>query len=66
MALYATDDAHQTNFRVREFWKYGASNGMSGTPQAFVNGVMLETYPASADEWKSLFNSLYADEREII
>ena len=40
-------------------WKFSASSGVSGTPTAFVNGVMLEEFPGSADDWKDLFNSLY-------
>jgi hypothetical protein len=59
LALYQPDDTHNSNTRVREFWKYGTSVGMSGTPQAFVNGVMLEEYPTSAEEWMAIFNDLY-------
>ena len=66
LALYASNDSHQSNNRVREFWKYGASIGLSGTPAAFVNGVMLDDYPQSADEWKVLFESLYPSKDEYI
>ena len=59
MALYSPNDTHNTNSRVREMWKYSASNGISATPQAFVNGVLLDEYPTSGDEWKELFESLY-------
>ena len=59
MALYSSNDTHNTNSRVREMWKYSASNGISATPQAFVNGVLLEDYPESVEEWKELFDGLY-------
>ena len=64
LALYQPDDTHNSNTRVREFWKYGTSVGMSGTPQAFVNGVMLEEYPTSTDEWMAIFNELYPSSEE--
>ena len=64
MALYSSNDSHNTNSRVREMWKYSAANGISATPQAFVNGVLLEEYPESVDEWKEFFNSLYPSSDE--
>ena len=59
--IYQSNDVHQTNSRVREFWKYGASIGLSGTPSAFINGVMLDEYPKSIDDWKSLFENLHSE-----
>ena len=60
MALYDREnDAHDTEDRVRGYFKYGASIGISATPQAYVNGVMLDQYPTSVDEWKDVFNSLF-------
>ena len=38
---------HMSNWRVREFWKYGASIGISATPMAYVNGVKLDGYPTN-------------------
>ena len=65
--LFKRTDEHDTNWRVRENWKYGASVGISGAPQAFVNGVFIETYPTSADEWDSFFKDLLApqERREV-
>ena len=46
-------------------WKYGASLGVSGTPTAFVNGIMLNDVPATADDWHKLLSSLFAP-KEVI
>ena len=59
MALYdRKNDKHNTNERVRENWKYGASIGISATPQVMVNGVMVAEYPESAQQWKDFLNTL--------
>ena len=52
------NDKHNTNERVRELWKYGASIGVSATPQVVVNGVMVAEYPSSADDWAKFIDSL--------
>lgn len=39
-------------------WKYGASIGVSGTPTHFINGVKLDGFPQSVDEWTEIFDSL--------
>ena len=46
-SLWTTADTHDSNHRVRYNWKYGASNGVSGTPSAIVNGVSIKSYPES-------------------
>ena len=49
MALFDSADwdatGHQSNERVREYWKYGTSIGVNGTPTAFINGVKMESAP---------------------
>ena len=30
--LYTENDMHQSDLRVRQYFKYAASNGISGTP----------------------------------
>ena len=59
LALWGKNDTHNSNWRVRENWKYGASVGLSGTPQAFVNGVKLDTYPGSAQDWEDVFAEIF-------
>jgi len=56
--LWSSKDTHDSNWRVREFWKYGASVGVSGAPVGFVNGVKLDEWPASKSEWISLIGTL--------
>jgi protein-disulfide isomerase len=61
MALYdRANDKHNTNERVRENWKYGASIGISATPQVVVNGVMIANYPTSAADWSTFLDTLLA------
>ena len=60
LGLYDRDnDVHNTEMGTRMIWKYGAAKGVSGTPTAFVNGVMLDSFPASATEWNDLLSGVY-------
>ena len=54
------DDIHDSENKTRAIWKYGAAKGVSGTPTAFINGVQLDTFPATSDAWLELLNSLQA------
>ena len=58
-ALFTNDDKHNTMTRARAIWKYGASRGISGTPQIYINGVMLNDYPMEEDAWKRLINEFH-------
>ncbi len=58
LSLFGASDLHDTNWRVRENWKYGTSVGISGTPQAYINGVYLEDYPIDVKGWTDLFDGL--------
>ena len=57
--LYTKNDTHQSDWRTRETWKYGAQNGVTGTPVAFVNGVRLDNFPDSVEAWISFFKDLF-------
>ena len=57
--VYNVDEPYEANSGSRTFFKYGASNGVYGTPTAFVNGVKLDSVPASIDEWLDVLNSVY-------
>ena len=43
---------------MREYWKYGASVGVSGTPSAFINGVKIAEMPSDECGWTGLLNTL--------
>ena len=48
LGLYDREnDVHNTEMGTRDIWKYGSAKGVSGTPTAFINGVKLDSFPAS-------------------
>ena len=59
LALFQPDDTHKSNRRVRNDFDYAAAIGVNGTPQAFVNGVMLDSYPQSQEAWITLFSEMF-------
>ena len=63
LAIYdRPTDVHNTEMKTRYIWKYGAAKGVSGTPVAFINGVMLDSFPASAEEWISTLSMVRASQ----
>ena len=50
-------DEHDTDGLTRMNFKYGATNGVHGTPSAFVNGVRIDV-PESIDAWDTYLKSL--------
>ena len=63
LGLYdRSTDVHQTERGMRAIWKYGAAKGVSGTPTAFINGVKLDSFPSSTQEWLDLLNGVYASQ----
>jgi hypothetical protein len=40
-------------------YKYNSGKHNSGTPFAYVNGVLLENFPESIDEWFDMLNTVY-------
>ena len=66
MGLYNRDkDVHDSENRLREMWKYGASIGVSGTPSAFVNGVKLDSVPATIEDWEALFKPMFPTKEDV-
>ena len=51
-------DPHDTEDKLRAMWKYGTGKGVSGAPVAFVNGVKLDSFPATVDGWMEMLNSI--------
>ena len=60
LSVVTRNDTYHTDEMTRANWKYGTSNGVYGTPAAFVNGVMLDEFPADAEAWKKLFQDMFA------
>lgn len=40
-------------------YKYVASRTVTGTPFAIVNGVILNDFPETADEWMKMLKDVY-------
>ena len=63
LGLYDRDtDVHRSEDFTRDLWKYGSARGVSGTPTAFVNGVKLDDFPFTVEDWMNLLNSLMASQ----
>ena len=58
-SLYTSNDQYNSNSNTRAMWKYTTSKGISGTPTAYVNGVMLDNVPSTVKEWQSVLNAVY-------
>jgi hypothetical protein len=41
-------------------YKYNVHHHVSGTPYAFVNGILLEDFPEDSASWMDMLNSVYA------
>lgn len=58
-SVYTTSAPYNVDASSRDFFKYASSNGVSGTPTAFVNGVMLDSIPNSVNKWLLLLEQVY-------
>lgn len=47
-------DVHNSEMRVRTMYKYASHKGVSGTPFYFMNNILIQTYPTTADDWLKL------------
>ena len=52
-------DTSNSEMRTRYMYKYNAHHHVSGTPFAFVNGILLSTFPETADDWMNMLSSVY-------
>ena len=59
--LYSSKtDTHDSEMRTRYMFKWLlGSKHQAGTPWAYVNGVLLETFPTKAEDWMDMLNSVY-------
>lgn len=64
-ALYDYDtDTHNSEMRGRYMWKYSTNQGVSSTPSAFINGVMVQVYPGGPDDWMQILNDIISDQNQ--
>jgi hypothetical protein len=52
-------DTHDSEWRTRVMYKYNSAKHNTGTPFAYVNGVLLENFPETTDEWFDMLNTVY-------
>lgn len=57
--VYTNSDTHDSEYRTRVMYKYNTASHASGTPFGYVNGILLENFPASVDEWTQVIFSVY-------
>ena len=61
VALYDWDtDVNDTEDRARYMWKYSTFKGVESTPSAFVNGIMVQLYPGSPDDWMQILKDVFS------
>jgi len=57
VACYDWDtDKHNSEMRARYMWKYSTSKGVTGTPNVFANGILVQLYPGGPDDWMQILN----------
>mmetsp|Transcript_23204 Transcript_23204/g.22721 ORF Transcript_23204/g.22721 Transcript_23204/m.22721 type:complete len:102 (+) Transcript_23204:377-682(+) len=60
MLIYdSSTDKYNSESMMRTMWKYCTSSQTFGTPVAFLNGVQVQDWPASTDEWMTLIQTTY-------
>jgi len=58
-SVYFTSSPYDVDGSSRDFFKYASSNGVFGTPTAFVNGVMLDSVPRTVNMWLLTLEQVY-------
>ena len=53
-------DESNSEMRTRYMYKYNAHHHVSGTPFAFVNGILLSNFPNTANDWYTMLTEVYA------
>ena len=54
-----TTDTHDSETRTRNMRTYAIAKGNFYSPTAFVNGVRLSVFPATADVWMQILTDTY-------
>ena len=52
-------DTHQSESRTRQMYKWNTANHISGVPFGFVNGILIETFPQTVNDWMDILFSVY-------
>eukprot|EP00347_Sterkiella_histriomuscorum_P024198 403331970 len=61
LALYSRDtDKHNSEMRTRYMYKYNAHHHVSGTPFAIVNGIILQDFPTTANDWMDMLTTIWS------
>lgn len=53
-------DTHNSEMRTRYMYKYNAHHHISGTPFAIVNGIILQDFPSTAQDWMDMLTTVWA------
>ena len=57
--IWTSDDEYRTDERTRDIWKGQVARGANQTPTVYINGVKLDKYPQTADNWMDLLKAVY-------
>ena len=57
-AIYLEFDNPSIAAMAMNDYQLGTSNQVSGTPTAFVNGIKLDTFPATTQTWLEILDTL--------
>lgn len=60
--VYFTGSPYNVDSSSRMFFKFATSNGVSGTPTAFINGAMLDDVPQSVNAWLFQLEEVYVSQ----
>ncbi len=57
--VYFTSSPYDVDGSSRDFFKFASSNGINGTPTAFINGAKLDKTPGSVKMWLYTLEQVY-------
>ena len=52
-------DTHQSEVRTRQMFKWNTSHRISGVPFGFVNGILIESFPQTVNDWMDILFTVY-------
>ena len=57
--LFDRKNPHNAYYRTVYMYKYNVQKNAAGTPQGRVNGIVIENYPETTDQWFDILNTVY-------